>query len=124
MMSDAASEQTNRSTVFNIPNQLTFLRLILSIVLFAFIANELFLTSLILFVIAAGTDWLDGYWARKYGQVTTLGRILDPFADKMIICGTYIFLCANPESGLVAWMVVVVVGREMLVTVLRSYMEG
>ena len=52
-----------------------------------------------LFVIAAGTDWLDGYFARKYGQVTTLGRILDPFADKVIVCGTFIFLAAIPESG-------------------------
>ena len=123
-MSDAAAGQPNRSTVFNVPNQLTTLRLILSIVLFVFIEVEFYITSLILFTIAAGTDWLDGYWARKYGQVTTLGRILDPFADKMIICGTFIFLCAKPESGLAAWMVVVVVGREMLVTVIRSYMEG
>lgn len=123
-MSDSASNTSDRSTVFNVPNQLTTLRLILSIILFAFIEFDYYLTSLILFVIAAGTDWLDGYWARKYGQVTTLGRILDPFADKMIICGTFIFLAANPNSGLAAWMVVVVVGREMLVTVLRSYMEG
>jgi CDP-diacylglycerol--glycerol-3-phosphate 3-phosphatidyltransferase len=123
-MSDTNQGQSNSSKVFNVPNQLTTLRLILSIVLFGFIEFDYYLTSLILFVIAAGTDWLDGYWARKYGQVTTLGRILDPFADKMIICGTYIFLAANVNSGLVAWMVVVVVGREMLVTVLRSYMEG
>lgn len=108
----------------NVPNQLTTLRLILSIVLFCFIEFDYYLTSLILFAIAASTDWLDGYWARKYGQVTTLGRILDPFADKMIICGTFIFLAAIPNSGLKAWMVVVIVGREMLVTVLRSYMEG
>ena len=65
-----------------------------------------------LFVIAAGTDWLDGYFARKYGQVTTLGRILDPFADKVIVCGTFIFLAAIPDMqqvpwGLRAWMVVV-----------------
>ena len=123
-MSDNTANESDRSAVFNVPNQLTTLRLILSIVLFAFIEFDYYLTSLILFVIAAGTDWLDGYWARKYGQVTTLGRILDPFADKMIICGTFIFLAANPNSGLAAWMVVVVVGREMLVTVLRSYMEG
>ena len=52
-----------------------------------------------LFVIAAGTDWLDGYYARKYGQVTTLGRILDPFADKVIVCGTFIFLVADPDHA-------------------------
>ena len=69
------------------------------------------------------TDWLDGYWARKYGQVTTLGRILDPFVDKIIICGTFIFLAAVPGSRRVAaWMAVVVVGRELLVTALRSFL--
>jgi CDP-diacylglycerol--glycerol-3-phosphate 3-phosphatidyltransferase len=76
------------------------------------------------FIVAAGTDWLDGYWARKYGQVTNLGRILDPFVDKIIICGTFIFLVAVPASGVAAWMAVVVVGRELLVTALRSYLEG
>ena len=50
-------------------------------------------------MIAAGTDWVDGYWARKYGQVTKLGRILDPFADKIIICGTFIFLAAVPHCA-------------------------
>ena len=49
-----------------------------------------------LFAIAAGTDWVDGFYARRYGQVTQLGRILDPFADKIIICGTFTFLAAVP----------------------------
>ena len=53
---------------------------------------------------------MDGYWARKYGQVTNLGRILDPFVDKIIICGTFIFLVAVPNSGIAAWMAVVIVG--------------
>jgi CDP-diacylglycerol---glycerol-3-phosphate 3-phosphatidyltransferase len=60
--------------------------------------------------------------------VTTLGRILDPFADKVIVCGTFIFLVAIKEMtsvpwGLRAWMVVVIVGRELLVTALRSFIE-
>jgi CDP-diacylglycerol--glycerol-3-phosphate 3-phosphatidyltransferase len=110
--------------LFNVPNQLTVLRLLLSIVLFVFIAYEYYLTSLALFVIAASTDWLDGYWARKYGQVTNLGRILDPFVDKIIICGAFIFLVPIANSGVVAWMAVVIVGRELLVTALRSYLEG
>jgi CDP-diacylglycerol--glycerol-3-phosphate 3-phosphatidyltransferase len=60
--------------------------------------------------------------------VTTLGRILDPFADKVIVCGTFIFLIAVPAMaeapwGLRAWMVVVIVGRELLVTALRSFIE-
>jgi CDP-diacylglycerol---glycerol-3-phosphate 3-phosphatidyltransferase len=114
--------------VFNLPNQLTFLRLILSVILFCFIAWECYLTSMVLFIIAAGTDWLDGYYARKYSQVTTLGRILDPFVDKVIVCGTFIFLLAVPVMtevpwGLRTWMVVVIVGRELLVTALRSFIE-
>ncbi len=78
-----------------------------------------------LFVVAASTDWLDGYFARKYNLVTTLGRILDPFADKVIICGTFIFLAAIRRSLRRAspWMAVVIVGRELLVTALRSFLE-
>jgi CDP-diacylglycerol--glycerol-3-phosphate 3-phosphatidyltransferase len=114
--------------MFNLPNQLTSLRLLLSVVMFGFITQDCYLTSFVLFVIAAGTDWLDGYYARKYGQVTTLGRILDPFADKVIVCGTFIFLMAVPVMaevpwGLRPWMVVAIVGRELLVTALRSFME-
>jgi CDP-diacylglycerol--glycerol-3-phosphate 3-phosphatidyltransferase len=117
--------------VFNVPNQLTIARLVLSIALFVLIeiavrlaAPGYYVVAMVLFAIAAGTDWLDGYWARKYGQVTTLGRILDPFVDKVIICGTFIYLAAIPGSGLVAWMAVAVVARELLVTALRSFLEG
>lgn len=85
--------------------------------------------SFLLFVIAAGTDWLDGYYARKYGLETTLGRILDPFADKMIICGTFTLLLSHPLTvrgpfGLAPWMVVVLIARELLITVIRGYVEG
>ncbi|HUT10049.1 MAG TPA: CDP-diacylglycerol--glycerol-3-phosphate 3-phosphatidyltransferase [Thermoguttaceae bacterium] len=124
------SPTTNRTlaTVFNLPNQLSAVRLILAVVLFCFIANGFYLTGMVLFLIAASTDWLDGFFARRYGQVTTLGRILDPFADKVIICGTFIYLAAVPTMakdplGVKAWMVVVIVGRELLVTALRSYIE-
>jgi CDP-diacylglycerol--glycerol-3-phosphate 3-phosphatidyltransferase len=113
---------------FNLPNQLTFLRLLLSVVLFGFIEAGYYMTGMWMFIVAASTDWLDGYYARKYGQVTTLGRILDPFADKVIVCGTFIFLISIPATieaqwGLRAWMVVVIVGRELLVTALRSFIE-
>jgi len=112
----------------NLPNQLTSLRLGLSVVLFYLIASEHYVSSFVMFVLAAGTDWLDGYFARKYNQVTTLGRILDPFADKVIICGTFIFLASTDGMRadwrmLQPWMVVVIVGRELLVTALRSFLE-
>jgi CDP-diacylglycerol---glycerol-3-phosphate 3-phosphatidyltransferase len=123
-VSVATEKSAPRQQLFNVPNQLTVLRLLLSVVLFVLIALQYYLASTVVFVIAASTDWLDGYWARKYGQVTNLGRILDPFVDKIIICGTFIFLVAVPTSGVQAWMAVVIVGRELLVTALRSYLEG
>lgn len=128
---DTTKASTPGHAIFNVPNQLTIARLVLSIALFVLIelgarysAPGYFLAAMIVFIIAAGTDWMDGYWARKYGQVTTLGRILDPFVDKVIICGTFILLAALPASGLAAWMAVVVVARELLVTALRSFLEG
>lgn len=116
------------SGAFNLPNQLTSLRILLSVIMFGFLSFDFYMTGLILFVIAAGTDWFDGYFARKYNMVTTLGRILDPFADKVIICGAVIFLAASPKMqavpwGFRAWMAVVIVGRELLVTVLRGFLE-
>ena len=118
-------------SLFNVPNQLTIARLALSIVCFVFLAIDWYLTALVLFVVAAATDWVDGFWARRYGQITQLGRVIDPFADKIIICGTFIFLAAVPRagdswlpaSGIAPWMAVVVVAREMLVTALRSFFE-
>jgi CDP-diacylglycerol--glycerol-3-phosphate 3-phosphatidyltransferase len=120
--------QRRRAKIFNVPNLLTGARLILAVVMFVLIGTEHYLASMVLFIIAASTDWLDGYYARKYGQVTTFGRILDPFADKVIICGTFILVSAIPQMraapyGLQSWMVVVLVGRELLVTALRSFIE-
>ncbi len=113
--------------VFNVPNQITISRFVLAIVCFVLIGCKFYLAGMILFIIAASTDWIDGYWARRYKQITQLGRNLDPFVDKIIICGTYIFLAAerapNPDSGVQAWVVVLVVGRELLVTALRSFLE-
>ncbi|MGH7139871.1 MAG: CDP-diacylglycerol--glycerol-3-phosphate 3-phosphatidyltransferase [Pirellulales bacterium] len=118
----------SRSAVFNLPNQLTIARLVLAIVLFGLITYQYWLTGLVVFVVAAATDWLDGYFARKYGLVTVLGRILDPFVDKIIICGTFICLVGqpvgeDPRSGIAGWMAVVIVGRELLITALRSFLE-
>ncbi|MFZ5832090.1 MAG: CDP-diacylglycerol--glycerol-3-phosphate 3-phosphatidyltransferase [Planctomycetota bacterium] len=116
------------SGIYNVPNLLTTMRLVLSVVMFGFLSFDYYRTSLALFVIAASTDWIDGFYARRYGLVTTLGRILDPFADKVIVCGTFIFLLAIPaltrmEWGLRAWMVTVIIARELLVTALRSFLE-
>ena len=107
----------------NLPNAITLSRLILSIVLFAMIGYEgMWLASAVLFVVAASTDFLDGYFARKYGQVTTLGRIMDPFVDKIIVGGAFLFLMGQ-NAGVSAWMVLIVLGRELFVTSLRGFME-
>lgn len=107
----------------NLPNKITVARLIVSMVVFVLIPFGQFGWAMGFFLLAAGTDWLDGYLARKYNLVTQLGRILDPFADKILITGTFIFLAAEPDSRIAAWMAVLVVGRELLVTVLRSFLE-
>ncbi len=116
--------------LLNVPNQLSIARIVLSVVLFVFLAHGWYKTSIVLLMVTAGTDWLDGYWARKYRQITQLGRVLDPFADKLFICGTFIFLAAVPRlengvlpSGIAAWMAVVIAGRELLVTTLRTFVE-
>lgn len=117
------SNANPENDVFNVPNQITAARLALSVGVFVLIPLRLFLPALIVFAIAAGTDWVDGWWARRYKQVTKLGRVFDPFVDKILICGTFIFLAVERDSGIAAWMAVVVMGREMLVTVLRSMIE-
>jgi CDP-diacylglycerol--glycerol-3-phosphate 3-phosphatidyltransferase len=117
----------------NLPNLITTSRLLLSFVLFAMIYAEhnwiapiegYWIWAAGLFLFAAATDAVDGYVARKYGQVTTLGRILDPFVDKIIICGTFVFLLEKKDvSGVNAWMVIAVIAREMFVTGLRAFLE-
>ena len=83
LMNESTPAKT--SSAWNVPNQLTALRLILSIVVFALIPFKFYLLATAFFILAAGTDWVDGYWARKYDQVTQLGRIFDPFVDKVLI---------------------------------------
>jgi len=115
-----------RPPVFNLPNQLTAARFVLSLVLFGLISAQFWLWCLVVFAVAAVTDWLDGYFARKQGLVSTLGRNLDPLVDKVLICGAFIFLLpfGTPEGWLLPWMVTVVVARELIITSLRSFLEN
>jgi len=118
-----------RSQVFSLPNQLTAARFVLAIVLFALITLECWSWCLAVFSLAALTDWLDGYVARLNNQTSALGRNFDPLVDKVLICGAYIFLLKlRPElivgSGLESWMVTLVVGRELIVTSLRTFLEN
>lgn len=113
-----------RSPVFNLPNQLTAARFVLAIVLFVLIEFHLWIACLLVFAVAAITDWLDGYLARKLNLGSTLGRNLDPLVDKVLVCGAYIFLLPIREAGVLAWMVTVVVARELIITGLRSFIES
>src|SRR5713226_5010406 len=113
-----------RPPIFNLPNQLTASRFVLALVLFGLIAYEKWLGCLVVFCVAAFTDWLDGYLARKQGITSTLGRNLDPLVDKVLTCGAYIFLIPVKGSGIVPWMVTVVVARELVITSLRSFLEN
>ena len=106
----------------NLPNSLTVTRIflvpLLVVVLLTGRSPERELWGFIVFFVAALTDYLDGYLARKRHQVTTLGKLLDPIADKLLISAAFISLV---ELGVApAWMVVIVVGREFAVTGLRS----
>ncbi len=122
--------------VLNLPNALTGLRFLLSFVFFLLLrykGGAWMYAALGVLVVNGITDLLDGYLARKWGEETVFGRIADPFVDKVLICGAFIFLLVRPEmtghlpdkgAGLSAWMVMAIAAREFLVTGLRSYAES
>ena len=141
-MSEAGTEKLIEGTdrengrLLNVPNQLTIARLLLSVVFFVLLAlegNQVFGTahhSLILniaagvFVLAVTTDFLDGYLARRWGLISTFGRIADPFADKIVICGGFIMLIGVAGTLIKPWFAVVILFREFLVSGLRSFLES
>jgi CDP-diacylglycerol--glycerol-3-phosphate 3-phosphatidyltransferase len=139
-----------------LPNAITVVRLLMAAAFFAIIALKLSPNSaegrqwwgnaaFILFIAAALSDILDGYLARKWGVVTDFGRVMDPFVDKVLVLGAFVYLAspkfAEPEwsrafglepqagetncaTGVASWMVVVVLARELLVTSLRGVLEA
>lgn len=118
----------------NLANRITLGRLLLAIVLFVLMVflepdgpnfGWWLLASMLLFIVVVSTDALDGYYARKYGQVSAFGRVADPAVDKIVVCGTLIFLAAEPWARpvLTPWMVVVIVSREFIINALRGYIE-
>ena len=109
----------------NLPNALTALRIflvpVLVVVLLTRAEGGLFL-GVAIFGVAVLTDYLDGYFARRRNQVTRLGIILDPLADKLLTAAAFLSMV---EMGLVpAWMVMIVLGRELAVTGLRNVAAG
>lgn len=74
--------------------------------------------ALVMFVLAAASDWLDGWLARRMGLVTPLGKLLDPLADKILVCAGFVFFTAVDLCPL--WVTALIIGREFLVTGLRQ----
>lgn len=129
----------------SIPNAITVARLLLAIVFFVMVqridrhgdlavaASQGFWAA-ILFGVAAATDVLDGYLARRWSVLSVFGRLMDPLVDKILVLGGFVYLASDaftpmPEralvgSGVAAWMVVVVLLRELMVTGIRSYAES
>jgi phosphatidylglycerophosphate synthase len=129
------------------PNLLTFSRVILAAIFFVFIPlgrggvhqSAWYLLALLTFLLAVLTDWLDGYVARRYHLETAFGRVADPFVDKLLVCGGFImfafYLPGNPYmapeaegtkylANVAPWMVVIITGREFLISALRGYAES
>lgn len=103
----------------NLPNGLTLMRIFLVPLLVAVLLTKYnVLIAALIFLAASLTDLLDGYLARKRGQVTTLGTLLDPVADKLLISSAFISLVQLQVVP--AWMVVIIIGREFAVSGLRS----
>ena len=112
----------------NLPNAITLARiflvpLLVVVLLTKFEGKQIFgirheLVGAAIFGIASLTDWLDGYLARRRKQITTFGQLMDPLADKLLIVAALVSLVQLGRAP--AWMVAVILGRELLVTVLRS----
>ena len=109
--------------IFNVPNMLSLSR-ILSVPVFIILMLEptpgRALTAGIVFSLASATDWLDGYLARKWGQVTKMGKLLDPIADKILIMAALVTLVEIRSEVVHAWIAIVIIGREFAVTGLRA----
>jgi CDP-diacylglycerol---glycerol-3-phosphate 3-phosphatidyltransferase len=113
----------------NLPNSITMTRIIM-IPLFLWILSPHFpwqgtsgvqeVAAAILFLLASITDGLDGYLARKRGQITTMGMLLDPLADKIMVAAAFVALVAYNPDVVKVWIVIVIIGREFLISGLRS----
>ncbi len=119
------SAQTIRQDIVNIPNLLTLFRIALIpvVALFIYWGDPVScIIAVILFWVAGVTDWFDGYIARRQGLVSMTGKFLDPLADKLLVLTCLITLI--PMGRLPAWIVVLIVAREVSVTALRALASG
>src|ERR1043166_7801519 len=112
----------------NLPNYITMSRIACVPLLIWVLTSKFFnaqngereLVASGLFILASITDGIDGYLARRRGQITTMGMLLDPLADKLLIAAAFVTLVQFNPALVPAWMAVVVIGREFLVSGLRS----
>ncbi|MEQ1896304.1 MAG: CDP-diacylglycerol--glycerol-3-phosphate 3-phosphatidyltransferase [Vicinamibacterales bacterium] len=112
----------------NLPNALTLVRMFLAPLLVVVLITEFEgrlvlglpkeLVGAAIFGLASATDWLDGYLARRRGQITTLGQMMDPLADKLLTSAAFISLVQLGAAP--AWIVALIIGREIAITALRG----
>jgi len=109
-----------------IPNILTFSRIIFVPFFIVFFYSNLFyykLLSLILFFVCSLTDFLDGYLARKYNLVTTIGKFIDPLADKILILSAFFIIHNEYPEYIPFWMILGILFRDVLITSLRLFLK-
>jgi len=107
--------------ILNLPNSITLGRLGLTAVFIVSATvggTTAYVIGLVSFVLAALSDWLDGYLARKMNLVTSLGKLLDPLADKILVASAFVFFSSTSLCPM--WITAVIIGREFLVTGLRQ----
>lgn len=110
---------------FNIPNTLTLLRILLIpvlVVVFYTPFKHHLLVAAAIFTLAAVTDWLDGYLARRLGQMTSFGAFLDPVADKLMVAVALVLLVERHDTPVFTVAACVIIGREIVVSALREWM--
>ncbi len=102
----------------NLPNQLTIARVLAIPVFIVVLLLEYRVAACIIFIVAAFTDYLDGSIARKYNLVTNFGKLMDPLADKLLTMSA--FICLVELGDIPGWMVIVILGREFIITGMRQ----
>ncbi len=120
-----AESQAVPATPWTVPNILTWIRIAaIPLVILAFYAPYHWhdLAACVVFAAAGITDTLDGYLARKLGQITRLGAFLDPVADKLIVATALVLLVSHDPRVLVVLMAIVIIGREIAISALREWM--
>ena len=106
----------------NLPNTLTMIRVImipLFVVAMLLDFNGSDYVAAGLFIAACVTDFFDGYLARKYNQITTFGKFMDPLADKLLVCAALVCFLVQENSEMPAWVVIVIISREFIISGFR-----